>query len=408
MESYDVIIIGAGPAGLFAALSIDTTNKKVLVLEKNKKPGKKLLLAGAGQCNITHSGNVREFFNHYGDNGRFLKNAFNNLNNKDLIDFFEKNGLDIITYDSGKVFPKSLNSEDVLEVLINNCIKNKVKIEYNTPVLETISESDYNFKVKTFKRVYKAKNLVIATGGKSYPQTGSSGDGYKFIKMLNHKLKKPLEALTSLDIKDFNLKDLSGISFEKCIFSIWRNNKKIDSFNGDILITHKGLSGPGILNNSRYMYPGDIIKINFVNAENIDEFRNHFLKDLNKSGKDMIKTLLKRYNLAKRFVSKILEILDIKEEKLCSQLTKNERKSLLKTLTEFPFEIGNLSGFHIAMVTRGGVSLKEVSSKSMESKKIKGLFFIGEVLDIDGDTGGYNIQAAFSTGALAAKSINKV
>jgi len=406
MQNYDVIIIGAGPAGLFAAINSGGKDRKVLVLERNSSAGKKLLISGAGQCNLTHDGEIKDFLNHYGDNGRFLKHALFKFSNSDLMDFFRKKGLDFVSNENGKIFPDTLRAADILSILLEECRKRNVSIKYDQRV-EAVSYNKENstFFVESGDQGYKARFLVIATGGKSYGNTGSTGDGYIFAEKLGHTVEKPLPSLTPLYIKNYPFGELSGTSFEQIPISLWRNNKKLKSCIGDVLLTHRNISGPGILNFSRYVLPGDVIRINFIGAENEEGFRGEFIENINSNGKLMIKTILREYPLSRRFIDKLIEIADIPEELRCGDLNKKTRNRLIEMLIGFPMEVEGLGDFHLAMATRGGVSLKEVSPKTMESRIIKGLFFAGEVLDIDGDTGGYNIQAAFSTGMLAAKSI---
>lgn len=408
MKNYDAIVIGAGPAGLFAAINTGGQNRKVLVLERNSSAGKKLLISGAGQCNLTHEGDIKEFLNYYGNNGRFMKHSLFKFTNDDLMNFFRKRGLDLISNENGKIFPETLKAADVLNVLLNACCERKVNIKYNQRVEDVIyDEEKSRFHIKTKESEYLSKILVIATGGKSYGNTGSTGDGYTFAKKLGHTVERPAPSLTPLYMKNYPFEDLSGISFENTPISVWRNNKKIKSSKGDVLLTHRNISGPGILNFSRYVLPGDIIRINFIGAKSEEEFRTEFIKKISSSGKLMIKTILREYPLSKRFIDKIIEIADISEKLKCAELNKKTRNRLVEMLISFPMVVDRLGDFHLAMATRGGVSLKEVSPKTMESRIIKGLYFAGEVLDIDGDTGGYNIQAAFSMGKLAAEAIVK-
>ncbi len=407
MNIYDVIVIGAGPSGLFTAINCAEDDRKVLILEKNSTPGKKLLLSGAGQCNITHEGSVKELLKFYGNNNRFMKHVLYSFNNNNLLDFFEQRGLSFITNDNGKIFPKTLNASDVLDILIKECKKRNVEINYSFEV-ENVNYDDKNnvYIIKSEDKEYYSRVVVIATGGKSYTKTGSTGEGYKFASSLGHSIIQPLPALTPLYINNYQFEDLAGISFDNVLISLWKDNKKIKETTGDIIFTHESISGPGILNFSRYILPGNVIKINFIGQKNIDEFRKSFLKKIQLNGKLMVKTILKEYSIPKRFIHKVLKLACVDDEITAANLNKEKRKEIIKTLTEFPMEVKKLGGFHIAMATRGGVSLQDIDSKTMESKKLKGLYFVGEVLDIDGDTGGYNIQAAFSTGYIAANSIN--
>lgn len=400
---YDVIIVGAGASGLFSALSIK--NKKVLLIEKNKEPGKKILISGAGQCNYTNNCTLDEFLIRYGKRGRFLKSALYNFTNKDAMEFFYNLGVKSFIRDDNKVFPKSLNASDILDALISCCKKNGVDFLYGLSVENIVYGEDKLFIVKTSKSSYVSCNLIIATGGMSYPNTGSTGDGYKLAKSLGHKIINPTESLTPIYTENYDFKDLSGISFTNIGVALWRNNKKLHEFNGDFLFTHVNLSGPVILNNSRYIEKGDILRINFTSYRNSEEFKNHFENLILTSGKMNVKTVLKSYDLPKRFVDKIIRLANINEELICSQLDKNKRNKLIELISNHPFKVEKLGGFHIAMVTKGGVSTEEINQKTMESKIIPHLYFVGEVIDYDGDTGGFNIQAAFSTGKLAADSI---
>lgn len=403
---YDVVIIGAGPAGLFSALSLK--NKRVLLIEKNKNPGKKLLISGAGQCNYTNSISMGEFLKKYGSKGRFLKTALYNFTNKDAISFFKERGLESLIRDDNKVFPSTLNAKDILNVLLNCCKEDNVEIIYDERVEKvSFDESNNIFLLKTNKSSYVGENLIITTGGCSYENTGSTGDGYRLAEVLGHKIEEPRESLTPVFPEDYKFKDISGISFENINVSLWRNNKKINEFKGDFLFTHTNISGPVILNNSRYFEIGDILKINFTSYDNSEEFKNYYQELILNSGRLNVKTVLKQLCLPKRFLEKVMTMANINEETTCSQLEKSKRRLLLELLSSHPFKVEKLGGFHVAMVTKGGVSTEEINHKTMESKIHPNLYFAGELIDYDGDTGGFNIQAAFSTGKLAADNINK-
>lgn len=400
---YDVIIIGAGPAGLFAAANIQ--NKKVLIIEKNETPGKKLLLSGAGQCNYTNNCEIDEFLKKYGNKGRFIKTAFYNFTNQDTISFFREKGLNSIIRDDNKVFPSSFKSVDLLSVLID-CTKHVEMILNNSVERVSYDELKKLYYIKTKAEAYACYNLIITTGGKSYPNTGSTGDGYKFAEILGHSIVEPKPALTPVYVENYKFSELSGISFENIKISLFKNDRKTKEFTGDLLFTHVNISGPVIINNSRYMDSGDIIKVNFTSYYNEDEFRVYF-ENLILSSKMNIKITLKELNLPKRFIEKILNMSNVDENLSCSQLNKNQRKSLIEILSAYPMKIEKLGDYHIAMATRGGVSTREINQKTMESKKIPRLYFAGEVLDYDGDTGGFNIQGAFSTAKLAADQVNQ-
>lgn len=403
MKIVDVAIIGSGPAGLFTALNIDKS-ANVYLFEKNDIPGRKLLMAGAGMCNFTHSGDIREFYDKYGDEKKFLRTAFSKCSNGDVINFFAERGLESEEDKNGKIFPVTRKSKDVLNILLEECRKKGVNFRYNESVIK-ITQEDGKFQIITSKGEYSFDKVVIATGGKSYPTTGSSGDGYKFAEMLGHTVINIRSALTAVTIKNYIFSEIAGLSFaDKKIF-LFRKEKKIKEWQGDILLTNKGVSGPGILDNSRYMENGDVIKVNFADTSE-EKARDEFLNCVKNDGKQGVKRYLKNYGLSENMMKIIMEKSMLNMESKIAEVSKESRELLIKMITAHPFEIESIDGFNCAMATAGGVSLKEVNSKTMESKIKQGIYFTGEVLDIDGNTGGYNIQAAFSTGYLAAMDIN--
>ena len=403
MKSADVLIIGAGPAGLFTA--IHCKNRKVIVLEKNAVPGKKLLISGTGRCNLTHDCKLSDFFDHYGENHRFLKTALHNFTNSDLIRFFNDHGLDTVVDKNGKVFPASQKASDVLQVLVDTCQRNKIEITCNQQVTE-IHKTDSGFEIRSNEGVFRSKFLVITTGGMSYPTTGSTGDGYHFAKQLGHSVVPPKPSLSPVFIRDYSMASISGVSVQNKAVYLYRANKKISEHRGDIGFTHKGLSGPGILDFSRHILSNDILKVNFLDKK-ADEFRNEFIIAAEKDGKTAIQTYLKKFDLPRSLVLLILQSIKIEPETRLADITKLNRNQVVAAFCEYPFTVEKVGGFNMAMVTAGGVSLEEVNSKTMESKLVPGLYFAGEVLDIDGDTGGYNLQAAFSMGYLVGISVRE-
>lgn len=403
-----VIIIGAGPAGLFTAVQAKKENNKILILEKNSQAGKKLLMSGSGQCNLTHTGDVDDFLSHYGKNDMFLISSLYQFNNRALLDFFRKSGIDFIKDDNGKFFPSSLKAADILNVLINECRNKDIEINYNSTVYKVnFKEENNSFLVSTDKNKYQSDYLVIAAGGKSYPTTGSSGDGYEFAEELGHNIVAPEPALTPVDIKDYSFSDLAGISLQNAELSLWRNKKVIKRWTGDILFTHKGLSGPGILNHSRYIKANDLIKINLLKVKNEAVLDKIFIKKFDENGNKLIKNVISEFHLPNRLLYAVLDKIKIDKNKKAAQLTKDERKKIVKILYSLKLNLDKTASFNQAMVTKGGIALSEIDPSSMESKLKPGLFAVGEVLDIDGDTGGYNLQAAFSTAYAAGKEIFK-
>jgi len=401
LKTADVIIIGAGPAGLFAA--IHCKGLKVIVLEKNMAPGKKLLISGTGRCNLTHDCKLSDFFDHYGANHRFLKTALHGLTNFDLIRFFNDHGMETVVDKNGKVFPASQKASDVLQVLLDVCKRNKVEITSNQHI-EEIKKTETDFEVKTNSGTFSSRFLVITTGGMSYPATGSTGDGYHFAKQFGHSIVPPKPSLSPVFIRDYTMASISGVSVQNKAVYLYRGEKKISEHKGDIGFTHKGLSGPGILDFSRHILSGDILKVNFIEQKSHD-FRNEMIKASEKEGKTAIHTYLKKFDLPRSLVLLILKSINVEPEMKIAEITKIQRNQLVSVLCEFPFTVEKVGGFNMAMVTAGGVNLDEVNSKTMESKNVPGLYFAGEVLDIDGDTGGYNLQAAFSMGYLVGKGI---
>jgi predicted Rossmann fold flavoprotein len=406
MQQYDVIIIGAGAAGLFCAVHAAGTGSRVLLLEKNEKPGAKLLLSGSGQCNITHAGDIREFASHYGSHGKFVKPALMSFTNKNLEDFFRERGLRFMTEANGKIFPQTRQSADVLEALLAGCRKQGVIIQSSEPVTE-ISRSDEFFSVTTCTATYRSAFVVITTGGASYPKCGTTGDGYRLAGSLGQPVTEIAPALTPLLIRPFPFASLMGISFEEMRFSVWREGRKISEHTGDVLFTHLGLSGPGILDASRDIRPGDIVKLSFAGPIRRDEFAAELSKRVPENPGWHVGTILAKYPIPERLNRKLLYLSGIEEDLTCAHFSAEKRSLLVTNCTEFPLVVTGLGDFAVAMATRGGIALDGVNAKTMESKIVPGLFFAGEILDIDGDTGGYNLQAAFSTGFLAAQSIRK-
>lgn len=416
-QNYDLIIIGAGPAGLFSAINSSLKNKRILILEKNESPGRKLLVSGSGHCNITHDGDMLEFLDRYGDHGRFLRSALRSFTNCDLTSFFKGRGLPMVMAEGGKIFPGTMRSRDVLDVLMKECSAHNIHLRFRQKV-ESIVRSGDGFEVISVNHTYWSRLVVIATGGRSYPATGSTGDGYSFARGLGHNIVEIGPALTPVYIKDYPFSELAGTSFSGMDISLNRG-RKIKDWRGDVLFTHQGLSGPGILDLSRYIRAGDTLKLAFLPAGKREALEEWLLDRTGKDGGKGLKSVLVdlpysllpsqtlRLPLPTRLITRILEVSGIPASLKCAHLTREMRTLLADNLTGFPMIVLRLGGFDVAMVTRGGVDLKEVNSKTMGSKLVKGLYLVGEVLDVDGDTGGYNLQAAFSTGMLAARSIRQ-
>lgn len=402
MQQFDLIVTGAGPAGLFCAIQA-ATGCRVLVLEKNRQPGAKLLITGTGQCNLTHAGDIRDFFSRYGDNGKFLKPALMSFDNDALSRYFTGHGIPLETEPEGKVFPKSRRASDILDALLADCTRQGVVLHTDEPVTEVLRGDD-GFIVRTGREDYACRMLAVTTGGASYPSTGSTGDGYRFARALGHTVTEIAPALTPVYIKNFPFSGLSGMTFPSLPFTVWRGGKKLAEYCGDILITHRGLSGPGILDHSRSIYAGDEIRLSFAGQVRADEFAREFEKRISAGRAKQVKSIVSGHGIPERLARAVLAIAKIPEDTVCAHLPAEDRARLAALLTGFPLTVLEPGDFSVAMVTRGGVALKEVDPKTMASRRVPGLFFAGEVLDIDGDTGGYNLQAAFSTAFVAGRS----
>ena len=411
IQDYDLIVVGAGPSGLFCAINSFQKGKRILILEKKNSPGHKLLISGSGQCNITHAGEISDFLEHYGDHGRFLRPALLGFTNCDLISFFARSGLGMVQEKGGKVFPESMQSRDVLNVLTAQCRELGIEIKCGQAA-RSISRIEDGVLVSCTGGRYRSRLLVMATGGCSYPATGSSGDGYGFARILGHSISDIGPALSPVIIKDYPFSDLAGLSFSDLKLSLYRQIK-IKEHRGDILFTHDGLSGPGILDLSRYIRAGDLIKISFIPEEKREELEKWLVeKSQNDGGKKLTTALAGMplslptgLQLSIRLTKRLLQISGIALDLQLSQLTREKRNRLIDNLTGLSLVVSDVCGFNAAMCTRGGVLTAEVDPKTMQSRLVQGLYLVGEVLDIDGDTGGYNLQAAFSTGMLAARSI---
>lgn len=402
---YDTIITGAGPAGLFCAINASGDGRGVLILEKNSIPGKKLLLSGSGQCNFTHTGGIAEFIKHYGTAANFVKPALSAFTNIQLVEFFESHGIKTAAREDGKIFPASMKAHDILSLLLRLCTERSVDIKYSTQV-KSVSYCESGFTVSAGGVIYTSSNLVVASGGSSYPATGSSGDGFKLAESSGHTVTETSPALAPLYVKNYTLGELSGISVRESRITLLRNDKKIISGRGDILFTPKGLSGPGILDMSRYVRSGDMITISLAgrSAHDVETLLTDILRS---EGKKSARNILKIFEIPERLIDALLEHAEIDPAKKAAEISRRERNRIQELINSFPFEVENKGGFRIAMATAGGVSRDEIDRRTMESKIIKGLYFAGEVIDVDGDTGGYNIQWAFSSGKAAGKAISK-
>ena len=399
---YDLLIVGGGAAGLFAGAGASLSGLEFCLLEGMNQCGLKLLASGSGQCNLTRAGDIRDFPEKYGPAFRFVKHTLMDFDNRRLVTFFQENGLPCEDRGDGKIFPVSRNSRDVRDLLLKLC-RIKGKIMWKQQVL-SIENQGGSFTVKTGSQNYHAKKVLLAAGGQSYPGTGSTGSAYALAEALGHSIVPPRPALTPVFIRNFPLVPCSGTALPVSV-TLFRNGKKNSSFAGDILITHKGFSGPVILNNSWRMEDGDELRISWTGLEKRERIEKDILERIQSSGKKSAVHGLARRELTEGLLKILLERSGIDGEKKMSQLSRTDRQSHLNILTEDRYIIGSKGGFNQAMVTAGGVSLSEVNPGTMESRICRGLYFAGEILDVDGETGGYNLQFAFSSAALAVKSL---
>ena len=291
---YNTIIIGAGPAGLFAAQALGKQKKSVLVLERNRKAGRKLLVSGAGQCNFTHEGTVEEILPAYYEKSKFIKKALMTYDNKKIMSFFENAGVPYQIMPNNKVFPKSMKSQDILNVLLRACQKHHVEILYGE-LCEDVSVYDGIFTVETSEgKRYFSDHVVIATGGNSYAPLGSDGKGYKLAESFGHTVITPRPALTDVRLKNTPYKEIAGVSVQQIGLTIWRENKKVKDYTGDLLFTHKGISGPAVINSSRWMQKGDLITVNYLYPRTYEEIKKEMGDTLAHRGKEEIQTYLKQ------------------------------------------------------------------------------------------------------------------
>ncbi|HBD94026.1 MAG: hypothetical protein A2015_04110 [Spirochaetes bacterium GWF1_31_7] len=404
-ELYDLIIIGGGPAGLFAAITASSSHKKTLIFEKNDRAGKKFLMSGSGRCNITNAIDIDLFPQKYGEQQRFVKPVLSAFTNSDLINWFKSRGIIMKVLHDNKVFPGNESSKELLDVLLAECKKASVIIQYGE-IINKITKTDDIFTITAQSGTYYTKNLLISTGGASYPSTGSTGDGYRFAKELGHTIIPAKPALTPVLIENYQFSDCSGISFENISVSIIRENKTIYKTRGDLLFTHKGLSGPVILDASRFIEKGDTITINLTRFNDAIEFEKDINTTSNIQGKKDIKNFLTLYEIPEKIILNVLSMLSIPCNTKTAELNKVCKKQITQQLTVLPCKVAQKSGFNEAMATSGGVNTSEINRKTMESKIVKGLYYAGEVVDVDGDTGGFNLQFAFSSGYTVGKAIS--
>lgn len=409
MSKYDVIVIGAGPAGLLAAGRAAERGGKVLVLEKMRSAGRKLLITGKGRCNITNSAPISEFIKHVFPNGKYLKNAFAQFYNTDIIELLERYGVDVTLERGGRYFPTSNKSFDILNALLTWVNEQNVEIRCNTKVDKLLIEDGAIRGVQAKGETIMADKVIIATGGKSYPATGSTGDGYEMARQARHEVEKAIPALVPLETSGNLAQSLQGLNLKNVNAVIWVDNKKAGEAFGEMLFSNFGLTGPIILSISRIavkaLRKNQKVEITIDLKPALDEQKLdlRLQRDLNEHGKKKIGNIFKFW-LPASMVPVFIAELNIDAEKECHQISAKERKKIRFLMKNLPFTVTNSRTFKEAIITAGGVSTKNISPKTMESKNVNGLYFAGEVIDLDAETGGYNLQIAYSTGWVAGNS----
>jgi predicted Rossmann fold flavoprotein len=410
MNHNDVIVIGAGPAGLLAAGRAAELGGKVLILEKMRQPGRKLLLTGKGRCNITNNAEISEFIKHIFPNGRFLRTAFSHFFSTEIIQLLNRYGVESVLTRGGRYFPAGENSADILNALVKWINELNVEIRCGHRVEKLIVEDNSIQGLRANGQIYKTNNIILATGGKSYPATGSNGEGYELARHVGHSIIKPIPSLVPLETEGSIAQKLQGLNLKNVKAAVWINDKKIAEAFGEMLFTHFGLSGPIILTLSRIavmeLQKKNKVEIRIDLKPALDEAKldNRLLRDLNEHGKKKIVNVF-RYWVPASMIPVFIELLELDPEKECHQVSADERKQIRYLLKNLRFKISHHRSFKEAIITAGGISTKEISSKTMESRLVKGLYFAGEIINLDAETGGYNLQIAFSTGWLAGNLI---
>ncbi len=419
----DVIVIGGGPAGMMSAITAAKENNNVIILEKMNSCGRKLLITGKGRCNITSSLSMDDFIKNTPGNGKFLYSCFQNFTNGDIIQMLKNNGVKTKEERGNRIFPVSDKSLDVLNAFEKEMEKNNVKVITKANVkkinIENKKVTGVTFEKDGLNKTFKADKVILATGGKSYSATGSTGDGYKLAEDLGHNIVRVRPSLVPLQTNGRNLKickQMQGLSLRNVKMKLIDNskNKTIYEDFGELLFTHFGVSGPTILSSSahllRYKNVDELlnkgtIKLIIDLKPALDEEKlnlrilRDFEKEKNKSFKNSLNDLL-----PKKMIDTVIELSEIDENKKVNEITKKERMKLIQLLKHFEITISGFRPIEEAIITSGGISTKEINPKTMESKIIQGLYFAGEIIDVDAYTGGFNLQIAYSTGYTAGKN----
>ena len=418
-----VVIIGGGPAGMLSAISAGTNKNDVTILEKMNMLGRKLLITGKGRCNITSSISIDEFIKNVPGNGKFLYSCLNNFTNEDILNILKEEGLQTKVERGNRVFPITDKSQDVLQALLNRLKKLKVKIEVGANVKEILTEQDIVSGVKHIQggkeKILKADKVILATGGKSYSATGSTGDGYELAKKVGHTVTEIKPSLVPISTKGKDLeicRRMQGLSLKNVAIKIKdaKNNKIIYEDFGETIFTHFGVSGPVILSGSAHLlrYKKEDIRqgnikliIDLKPALDVQKLDDRILRDFSLEKNKIFKNSLDNL-LPQKMISTVIELSGIDQNKKVNEITREERVRLVQLLKNFEITLHDFRPIEEAIITAGGISIKEINPKTMESKLIKGLYFAGEIIDVDAYTGGFNLQIAYSTGYTAGGATN--
>jgi len=405
-NQYNKIILGGGPAGMFATIFAKQKGEKVLLIEKNNCIGKKLAITGKGRCNITnYTTDIKELVSTYKKNGKFLFHAFSVFNVEDTIAFFKDLEVKTKIERGNRVFPESDDAYEIIEKLFALV---KDDILFNCDVQEILSSENHITGIKTNKGIFTADKYILATGGKSYPLTGSNGDGYALAQAVGHKIIEPKPALVPLAAKEHWISELAGLGLKNIRMDVYQNGKKIFSKFGELLFTHTGISGPIVIDSSREI--GELLEkspvkiiIDLKPALSYPTLKERINKDLIAAKNKAIKNSLHEL-LPASLIPVIIKLSKIDPETKASQLSKDAKNNLLHILKELSLNISNVGDWNNAIVTDGGIDIKEIDPNTMQSKLIDNLYFAGEIIDVYGPTGGYNLQLCWSTGYLAGIS----
>jgi len=414
----NVIVIGGGPAGMMAAITAAEYGNNVTIIEKNSDFGKKLVITGKGRCNITSSLYMSEFIKNTPGNGQFLYSAFQNYTNTDIIDFLKNQGLEVKEERGNRIFPVTDKSIDVLNCFKSKINELKIKKLFNTRVQKILVQNGEVLGVRTEKEIIQTDKIILATGGKSYPLTGSTGDGYLIAKNIGHKVTEIRPSLVPLVIYEKNeCKEMQGLSLRNVGIKIIdeSKNKLIYEDFGEMIFTHFGISGPTILSGSahlvRYKEIDNLMKeqkiklqIDLKPALTEEQLDERILRDFKEFKNKQFKHALDKL-LPQKMIPIVIEKTKINEEKRVNEITKEERRNLVKVLKKFELTIKDFRPVEEAIITSGGINIKEINPKTMESKLVKGLYFAGEIIDVDSYTGGFNLQIAYSTGYTAGMHV---